>query len=214
MEECRVCRVRNVLRQRKEAELVWNGVRKGWLLSRAQDLAASVLHKSPHRGFWATGGSGGNCCGEIFSDSSKTILSVILWSNHSHSHPEKGLWHGSHVLRRSEKPFSPGKRGHCSAKAQGRKALAGDQESGKMSGPAWVFKCLWWVVADYCYLKSSSKAAELPSPPVPGPAVLVVAAEVEWKPHSVLPLPKVRQSSTRNTWQRAASHPWSNWPCE
>lgn len=123
MEECRVCRVRNVLRQRKEAELVWNGVRKGWLLSRAQDLAASVLQRSPHRGFWATGSSGGYCCGEMFSDSSKTILSVLLWSTHPHSHPEKGLWHCSHVLRRSEKPFSPGKRRHCSAKAQPRPKL-------------------------------------------------------------------------------------------
>lgn len=64
-------------------------------------------------GFSGPGGSGEYCCGEMFSGSSNTILSAVLWSPHPCSHPEKGLWHCSHGRDSQKSPSALGREGNA-----------------------------------------------------------------------------------------------------
>lgn len=210
---------------------VWNWVRKGWLLSVAQEALAPVSYTG---GTTQTptgvskdqpnppGGSGGYC-------SDDTVLSQLQYyfatCPISHppcpcSHPEKGLWQCSHVMgRQPEKPFnpgpsSPGKTGHhfCSSKMpcslQGGKALAGDRKSGN-DCTSLGFQVL--LVGDRRLLLSQMQFKGSIAPESCSPRTGSVGGAYRswvrtWDPHSVL-LSKEGQHSLRSKWQRATIHP-------
>lgn len=174
------------------------GLRRWWLLCPTQEEEPKPPGFSEDQPNPPPGGSGGYCRDDtMFSASSSIILLPVLYPPIPILTQRKG--YGSDPMWslgwQSEKPFnahpSPLEkiRHHfCSAKTPAPFRLGKlwlKTKSQETSAPAWVFKCVWWVMGDYCCLKYNSKAAELLSPMVPALAALVVPTVVEWGPETL-----------------------------